>query len=98
VALAHQRLREIGVRPVNRGPHRSTRAHPAGLTSREAEILGLISGGSTNREIAESLYLSPKTVEHHVSAILAKLDVPTRREAVRVAADLGLAPAATGQA
>lgn len=93
VAVAHRRLREIGVRPVNRGPHRSTRAHPAGLTSREAEILGLISGGSTNREIAESLYLSPKTVEHHVSAILAKLDVATRREAVRVATDLGLAPA-----
>ncbi len=91
IALAHQRLREIGVRAIPRGPHRATRAHPAGLTSREAEILALISAGSTNREIAGHLYLSPKTVEHHVSAILAKLEVPSRREAVRVAARLGLA-------
>lgn len=96
-AMAHQHLREIGARSVSRGPNRATRDHPAGLTSREAEILALISAGSTNREIAERLYLSPKTVEHHVSAILAKLDVPSRRDAVRVAAGLGLAPATTPQ-
>jgi DNA-binding CsgD family transcriptional regulator len=91
-AMAHQRLREIGARAVSRGPNRTTRDHPAGLTAREAEILSLISAGSTNREIADHLYLSPKTVEHHVSAILAKLEVPTRRDAVRAAAQLGLGP------
>jgi DNA-binding CsgD family transcriptional regulator len=90
MAQTHQRLRDIGVRAVPRGPQRATRAHPAGLTAREAEILALITAGSTNREIADHLYLSPKTVEHHVSAILAKLAVPTRRDAVRAAAQLGI--------
>jgi DNA-binding CsgD family transcriptional regulator/tetratricopeptide (TPR) repeat protein len=87
-----QRLREIGARSVSRGPRSTTRANPAGLTSREAEILELVVEGQTNREIADGLFLSPKTVEHHISSILGKLDVPTRRDAARVAADLGFTP------
>lgn len=83
-----QRLREINSARLHRGPARSTRSHPAGLTSREAEILSLISAGHTNREIAERLYVSPKTVEHHVTAILGKLGVPSRRDAARTAAEL----------
>jgi DNA-binding CsgD family transcriptional regulator len=88
VTKARQRLREIGATASHRGPNRTTRVHPAGLTAREAEILALICDGCTNREIAERLFLSPKTVEHHVTAVLAKLGVPSRRDAIRVAADL----------
>lgn len=84
--MATRRLREIGAR----GPRSTTRSHPAGLTSREAEILKLIVSGHTNRHIADRLYLSPKTVEHHVSAILGKLGVPTRQQAVRVATEMNL--------
>jgi DNA-binding CsgD family transcriptional regulator len=83
-AMAMDRLRKLGIR----APRAATRSHPAGLTSREAEILDLISAGCTNRQIAEQLYLSPKTVEHHVSAILGKLGVRSRQEAERMVADL----------
>jgi DNA-binding CsgD family transcriptional regulator/tetratricopeptide (TPR) repeat protein len=89
LARTLKRLRDIGAPARLRGPSRSTRAHPAGLTAREAEILSLIAAGETNREIAARLYLSPKTVEHHVTAILGKLGVPTRQAAARVAADIG---------
>jgi DNA-binding CsgD family transcriptional regulator len=82
--MAMRRLREIGAR----SPRLSTRTHPSRLTSREAEILELIAGGHTNRQIAHRLYLSPKTVEHHVSAILGKLGVPTRQEAARAAVEI----------
>ncbi len=87
---AKQRLREIGVRPHQRGPNVATRANPAGLTQREIDVLELLSGGLTNAEIAEKLFISPKTVGHHVSAILAKLSVGTRSAAVRRAAELGI--------
>jgi ATP/maltotriose-dependent transcriptional regulator MalT len=89
------RLRALGVRvlpPVSRGPRASTRANPAGLTQREAEVLALLAEGLRNAEIAERLYLAPKTVRHHVSAILAKLGVETRTEAARAAAKLGIVP------
>ena len=55
------------------------RANPAGLTSREVEILRLLGDGSTNAEIAQRLFISPKTVDHHVSALLSKLQVTSRR-------------------
>jgi DNA-binding NarL/FixJ family response regulator len=61
----------------------------AGLTRRESEILGLIARHLTNPAIGEQLFVSPKTVEHHVSAILGKLDVATRAEAVLKARDSG---------
>jgi DNA-binding CsgD family transcriptional regulator len=77
-----QDLRRAGVMRLQRGPRASTRAHPAGLTRRESEILALLARDLSNPEIGERLFVSPKTVEHHVSAILGKLDVCTRSEAV----------------
>jgi DNA-binding CsgD family transcriptional regulator/tetratricopeptide (TPR) repeat protein len=89
-ALVAGRLRALGER-VPRGPRTSTRDHPAGLTAREDEILALVADGMTNAEIASALFISEKTVEHHVSRVLMKLDAPTRREAARAAQRLGLA-------
>ena len=74
--------------PASRGPRASTAAHPAGLTAREAEVLAALSEGLTNAEIARRLYLSPRTVDHHVSAILGKLGVSSRTEAARQAEQL----------
>jgi DNA-binding NarL/FixJ family response regulator len=74
-------LRALGVRDVPRGPRRSTAADPAGLTTREIEVLALVADGLTDREIAARLFLSPKTVGHHVSSILAKLGARSRVEA-----------------
>lgn len=76
-----RRMRALGYR-VPRGPQRTTRGNPAGLTAREVEVLQLVADGMTNAEIAERLHVSPRTAEHHVSALLAKLAVPTRRHAV----------------
>jgi DNA-binding CsgD family transcriptional regulator/tetratricopeptide (TPR) repeat protein len=80
-AIVRRRLKALGLRTVPRGPAIATRSHPAGLTSRQADVLELIAEGLTNAEIAEKLVLSVRTVDHHVSAILTKLGVPTRREA-----------------
>jgi DNA-binding CsgD family transcriptional regulator len=80
--LVTRQLREVGARSIPRGPRPATRANPAGLTPRQLEVLGLLAGGLENREIAARLYISPKTVEHHVSAILSKLGAQTRTEAV----------------
>lgn len=76
-----ERLRSLGVRSVPRGPQPKTRAHPAGLTARQADVLDLVASGLTNAEIAAKLVLSVRTVDHHVSAILTKLGVASRREA-----------------
>jgi DNA-binding CsgD family transcriptional regulator len=70
-------LRAAGA-PVPRGPRALTRANPAELTERQLEIARLAARGMTNREIAETLFLTEKTVGHHVSAVLAKLDVRRR--------------------
>ena len=88
-----QRLRASGVRHVPRGPRLSTRGNPRGLTSREVEIAALLARGLTNARIGARLHISPKTVDHHVSAILGKLGVASREEAGRLATTLGLAPA-----
>ena len=88
-ARAAERLRGLGER-VPRGLRPSTRSNPAGLTTRELEVLQLVAGGMTNAEIATQLFVSDKTVEHHVSRILGKLCVSNRREAARAAEQLDL--------
>ena len=88
--MVARRLREHGVRGVPRGPRPSTQASAAGLTIRETEVLGLVAQGLRNTEIAERLHLSTRTVDHHVSAVLRKLDARTRGEAVAEAARLDL--------
>ena len=85
-----QSLRGAGVRRIPRGPRPSTRAHPSGLTAREVQIVTLIAQGLTNAEMAARLHISAKTVDHHVSAVLAKLGVDSRRAAAKAAARLGL--------
>lgn len=89
-SIVTQRLHERGIRGVPRGPRRVTQHNPASLTAREIEVLALIAQGLRNTDVAERLFLSPKTVDHHVSAILRKLDVRTRGEAGAEAARLGL--------
>ena len=74
-AIVARRLRELGERGLPRGPRPNTRANPAGLTARELEVLGLLAEGLRNAQIAERLVLSGKTVDHHVSAVLHKLNV-----------------------
>jgi DNA-binding CsgD family transcriptional regulator len=86
-----RRLREAGATGLPRGPHPGTRANPAGLTARQLEVLTMVAGGLRNAEIAARLHLSPRTVDHHVSVVLAKLGVPTRQQAARKAAELGIA-------
>ena len=83
-------LHERGVRSVPRGPRRATQDNPANLTAREVEVLVLVAQGLHDADVAERLFLSPKTVGHHVSAILRKLGVHTRGEASAEAARLGL--------
>ena len=92
--LTRQRMRELGIRSIPAGPRATTRDHPLGLTRREQEVLGLICAGHTNAEIAQQLFISAKTVDHHVSAVLAKLGAPTRGAAASQAARLGLVVAA----
>lgn len=88
--VAAQRLRSRGVLSIARGPNRSTINNPAQLTSRQLEILELLAEGLTNAEIASRIYITPKTVEHHVSAILAKLGVQSRKQAPTEAISLGV--------
>jgi DNA-binding CsgD family transcriptional regulator/tetratricopeptide (TPR) repeat protein len=97
-AIVARRLRERGARGLPRGPRPATRMNPAGLTRREMDVLVLVAEGLRNQEIGDRLHLSRRTVEHHVSAILVKLDSRTRSQAVREAARLGLIDATPGRA
>jgi len=83
--MLREKMAAQGVKGVPRGPRSSTRANPEGLTAREMDILTLLADGRSNAEIAARLSISPKTVDHHVSAILEKLQVRSRLEAAALA-------------
>lgn len=83
-------LRQLGVRS-SPGPRRAGR-----LSEREQEVLRLIAHGMSNPEIADRLFISPKTAGHHVSSILRKLDLRSRAEAAAYAAVHGTAVTTTG--
>lgn len=83
-------LRARGVAGVPVGPRPATRANPAGLTTRQLEVLALLAEGLSNAELAERLFISTKTVDHHISAILGKLQARSRTEAAHLARILGI--------
>ncbi|HEY8474252.1 MAG TPA: AAA family ATPase [Natronosporangium sp.] len=89
--LIRRRLRSLGVTHLPRGPVRTTRHNPAGLTARQLEVCRLLGQGLTNAEIAERLVLSVRTVDGHVAAIFDKLGTRTRQAAAARAAELGIA-------
>jgi DNA-binding CsgD family transcriptional regulator/tetratricopeptide (TPR) repeat protein len=90
-AVARRRMKELGVKPIPRGPRPATRAAPAGLTAREQEVLALLSEGLSDREISRRLFISERTVQHHVSAVLSKTGVSSRMAAAREAVRIGVA-------
>jgi DNA-binding NarL/FixJ family response regulator len=76
---------------MSRPPVSSTPEHPAGLSPREVEVLGLVVEGLTNAQVARELFLSPRTVETHLTSIYQKLGVNSRAAATRFALEHGLA-------
>jgi DNA-binding CsgD family transcriptional regulator len=95
-AKLRRQMRIAGVRAVPRGPIAGTRANSAGLTRRQAQVLTLLGDGLTNPEIADRLCISAKTAEHHVSAIMARFEAGTRRQAIEAARRLGLLEGSKG--
>jgi DNA-binding CsgD family transcriptional regulator/tetratricopeptide (TPR) repeat protein len=89
-AIVARQLRNRGARGLPRGPRPATRRNPAGLTPRQHEVLVLLARGLRNGEIAERLFVSVKTVDHHVASIMRKLDVHTCNAATSVAIERGL--------
>jgi DNA-binding NarL/FixJ family response regulator len=85
-----QELKLKGVRNIPTGPRESTLKNPAQLTARQIDILQLLNKGLPNKEIADQLFISPKTVDHHISAILSKLSVNSRTQAVVESQRLGI--------
>ncbi|HET8595093.1 MAG TPA: AAA family ATPase [Intrasporangium sp.] len=92
--LARARMRERGLRRIPRRARAATQAHPLGLTTREHDVLELLAEGHSNTTISERLFISPKTVDHHVSAVLTKLGVTSRGAAVAAAHRSGVLPPA----
>jgi DNA-binding NarL/FixJ family response regulator len=92
VELTRRELRRLGASSIPSGARAATRAHPLGLTRREAEVLEGICAGRTNAEIAAELFLSARTVDHHVSSLLGKLGASTRAHAAAEAQRRGFAP------
>jgi DNA-binding CsgD family transcriptional regulator len=85
-----RRLRALGVTRIPRGPVDETRVNPAGLTTRQVDVLRLLGKGYTNAQIASQLVVSVRTVDSHVAAVLGKLGAASRREAAARAAELGV--------
>jgi DNA-binding NarL/FixJ family response regulator len=88
--IAARELRALGVAEIPAAPRRARAPHQAGLTEREVDVLRLIVAGLRNADVAAQLSVSTRTVDHHVSAILKKLGVRSRSEAVSAAIRLGL--------
>ena len=82
-------LATAGITVASRDPDQATRENPAELTLRQVEVLQLLAEGLSNPEIAQRLVVSRRTVDHHVSAILGKLQGSTREEAAERAFELG---------
>jgi DNA-binding CsgD family transcriptional regulator/tetratricopeptide (TPR) repeat protein len=91
-ALVRQRMRQQGMQGIPRGPRPTTRTNQAGLTTRQLEVLLLMAEGLSNAEIASRLSTSLHTIDHHVSAVLAKLEVHSRAQAISTAYQLGIIP------
>jgi DNA-binding CsgD family transcriptional regulator len=80
-----EKMRSQGVRGIPRGPRSAARENPFGLTARELEVLASVGEGLNNNAIAKKLTLSTRTVEHHITSILQKMQVQSRNEAVALA-------------
>lgn len=85
-----QEMRTAGIRHIPRGIRETTKANPAQLTTRQVDVLKLLQAGLQNKEIAGKLFISAKTVDHHISAILFKLEVNSRTKAVSEGIRLGI--------
>jgi DNA-binding CsgD family transcriptional regulator len=91
--MTRRRMRELGIRNVPRGAQARTQQNPLELTRRQLQVLTLIGEGRRNADIARRIFVSEKTVDHHVTAILQKLEVHSRGEAAAIAHRLGLCTA-----
>jgi len=77
---ARARLHDLGERRGTRSPRQTTRNNSYGLTARQVEVVALLDAGLTNAQIAERLFLSQNTVNHHVTAIFTKLNIRSRTQ------------------
>ena len=89
--IVRSRLLALGVARMPRGPSAQRRSNAVGLTARQLEILRLIAKGMSNPEIAQLLVVSTRTIDHHVAAVLATLNVHSRREAAALLGSLDIA-------
>lgn len=85
-----RQLGAAGVRGLRRGQRAATKANPHELTPREMQVLALLCEGLSNARIADRLSRSVRTVDHHLAAVFAKLEVTTRAQAIAAAMALGI--------